>query len=139
MSTQAHTTRLATSQRTADSRRDVPTPTIEPVIVCVVDTGMPAADVANSVSAPALSAHTPPTGWSRVIFDPIVFTMRQPPVSVPSAMAVCALRTTQIGTSSFGRQRGLPAIRSAKMMPMVFWASLAPWPRLYAAADTSWP
>ena len=68
VSTQAQTTRLATSQRTADSRRDVPTPTIEPVIVCVVDTGIPAADVANSVSAPALSAQTPPTGWSRVIF-----------------------------------------------------------------------
>ena len=25
------------------------------------------------------------------------------------------------------------------MMPIVFWASLAPWPRLKAAAETSWP
>ena len=24
------------------------------------------------------------------------------------------------------------------MMPIVFWASFVPWPRLYAAADTSW-
>jgi hypothetical protein len=30
-----------------------------PVMVCVVDTGMPAADVANSVTAAADSAATP--------------------------------------------------------------------------------
>ena len=90
VSTQAHTTRPATPQRTADSRRLAPTPTMAPVMVCVVDTGMPAADVKNSVAAAADSAATPPTGWSRVIFEPIVFTMRQPPVSVPSAMAVWA-------------------------------------------------
>ena len=39
---QAHTTRDATPHRTADSRRVAPTPTIAPVIVCVVETGMPA-------------------------------------------------------------------------------------------------
>ena len=32
---------LATFQRTADSRRAAPTPTIAPVMVCVVETGMP--------------------------------------------------------------------------------------------------
>src|SRR4051812_28689210 len=30
------------------------------------------------------------------------------------------------------------AINSSQMMPMVFCASLPPWPRLYAPADTSW-
>ena len=95
---QAHTTRLAMPQRTADSRRLAPTPTMAPVIVCVVDTGMPACDVKNSVAAAADSAATPPTGWRRVIFEPIVFTIRQPPVSVPSAMAVCADSTTHSGT-----------------------------------------
>ena len=54
--TQAHTTRLATPQRTADSRRAAPTPTIDPVIVWVVETGMPAADVKNRVAAAAVSA-----------------------------------------------------------------------------------
>src|SRR5437763_5195266 len=37
----AQTTRLATPQRTAERRRAAPTPTMAPVMVCVVDTGMP--------------------------------------------------------------------------------------------------
>ncbi len=36
VSTQAHTICRATPQRTADSRFDEPTPTMAPVIVCVV-------------------------------------------------------------------------------------------------------
>ena len=39
--TQAQMTVRATPQRTADKRRVAPTPTIAPVIVCVVLTGMP--------------------------------------------------------------------------------------------------
>ena len=38
---QASTIRRATPQRTAEARRAAPTPMIEPVIVCVVDTGIP--------------------------------------------------------------------------------------------------
>jgi hypothetical protein len=41
VSTHAQTIRAAIPQRTADSRRVVPTPTIAPVIVWVVETGMP--------------------------------------------------------------------------------------------------
>ena len=104
VSTQAHTTRPATPHRTADRRRAAPTPTMAPVMVWVVDTGMPAADVANSVAAAADSAATPPDGCRRVIFEPIVFTMRHPPVSVPRPMAVCAESTTQSGTSASGGQ-----------------------------------
>ena len=81
--THAHTTRPATPQRTADSRRLAPTPTMAPVMVCVVDTGMPACEVKKRVAAAADSAATPPTGCSLVIREPIVLTMRQPPVSVP--------------------------------------------------------
>jgi hypothetical protein len=33
-----------------------------------------------------------------VIFEPMVWTMRQPPISVPSAMAVWQAITTQNGT-----------------------------------------
>ena len=46
-----------------------------------------------------LTAAIPPIGCSLVMREPIVFTMRQPPVSVPRPMAVWAASTTQIGTS----------------------------------------
>jgi hypothetical protein len=109
-----------------------------PVIVCVVDTGIPPADVANRVTAAADSAATPPTGCSLVMRDPIVLTMRQPPVSVPSAMAVWADRTTHRGVDPPGLAWPV-AMRRARMTPIVFWASFAPWPRLNAAAEASWP
>src|SRR5208283_300569 len=59
---QAHTIRVAIPQRTADSRLTAPTPTMAPVMVWVVLTGIPARAVANKVMAPALSAQKPPTG-----------------------------------------------------------------------------
>ena len=96
----AHTMRPATPHLTADSLRVAvtPTPMIAPVMVCVVETGMPAAVAPNSVIAPAVSAQKPPTGRSFVIFMPIVFTMRQPPNSVPSAIAASLASTTHSGT-----------------------------------------
>ena len=60
---------------------------IEPVMVCVVETGMPKWVATNSMTEPAVSAHTPCIGVSRVIFDPMVLTIRQPPASVPAAIA----------------------------------------------------
>ena len=56
------------------------------------------------MAAAADSAATPPTGWSRVIVEPIVLTIRQPPVSVPSPMAMWADSTTHSGTLGAGRQ-----------------------------------
>ena len=88
----AHTIRLATPQRTAESLCTAPTPTIAPVMVWVVLTGIPASAVPKRVMAPALSAQNPPKGFSLVILDPIVWTMRQPPEYVPKAMAVWAAR-----------------------------------------------
>ena len=41
VSSQAQTMRPATPQRTAESRRVAPTPTIDPVMACVVLTGTP--------------------------------------------------------------------------------------------------
>ena len=108
-----------------------------PVMVWVVETGMPACDVKNSVAAAADSAATPPTGCRRVIFEPIVLTIRQPPVSVPRPIAMWAESTTHSGTSEPTGRCPLP-MRTARMTPIVFWASLPPWPRLNAAADTSW-
>ena len=51
-------------------------------------------------SAAPVSAEKPPIGCSLVIFVPIVLMMRQPPDSVPSPMAVCAMRITHSGTGS---------------------------------------
>src|SRR5919198_5268991 len=95
---QAHTMRRAPPQRTADSRRVEPVPTIAPVIVWVVDTGMPRKVARYSEEAAAVSAEKPPIGLSAVIFCPRVLTMRQPPDSVPSAIAPLAARITQNGT-----------------------------------------
>src|SRR3954462_2034944 len=96
--TQAITIRCATFQRTAEARRAAPTPTIAPVIVWVVETGMPRLVAANNGIDPAVSAQTPCKGVSRVIRDPIVRTIRQPPSSVPNAIAPLQLTTTQKGT-----------------------------------------
>src|SRR3977135_3651095 len=93
VNTQAHTIRPATRHLTADNRVVEPTPAIAPVIVCVVDTGIPAGLAANRVISPAVSAQKPPTVRSLVIFEPMVWTMRQPPESVPSAIAACAAST----------------------------------------------
>ena len=54
VSTQAQTILPATPQRTALARCVEPTPTMAPVMVCVVETGTPSAVAMNSVSAPPL-------------------------------------------------------------------------------------
>src|ERR1051325_3644951 len=97
---QAHTTRPATPHRTAERRWIDPTPTIAPVIVWVVDTGIPWAETKKRVAAAADSPATPPEGASFVIRDPRVWTTRHPPVRVPRAMALWALSTTHSGTSA---------------------------------------
>ena len=97
VSIQAQTIRPATPHFTADNRRVAPTPTIDPVIVCVVETGVPVIVTYASVIAAADSAQKPPTGFSFVIRVPIVRTMRQPPDNVPSAIAACADSTTAVG------------------------------------------
>ena len=60
-----------------------PTPIIAPVIVCVVETGIPKLLTTNKVNAPAVSAQTPSKGVTLVILEPIVFTIFQPPNKVP--------------------------------------------------------
>jgi hypothetical protein len=57
--------------------------------------------------------------------DPMVFTIRHPPDSVPSPMAECAASTTHTGTSELAP--ACPeAMSTARMIPIVFWASLPP-------------
>ena len=53
---QAITTLPATPQRTAEARLATPAPMIEPVMVCVVDTGMPMAEARKITIDPAVEA-----------------------------------------------------------------------------------
>ena len=69
---QAHTILPATPHFTADSRRVAPTPTMAPVMVWVVETGVPVRVAYASVIAAPVSAQKPPIGRSLVIFEPIV-------------------------------------------------------------------
>ena len=48
--------REAKPQRTADTRRDKPTPPIAPEMVCVVETGMPREVAMNNAIAPEVCA-----------------------------------------------------------------------------------
>ena len=57
----------ATPQRTAEVLWAAPTPMMAPVMVCVVETGMPMNVAMNSVIAPPVSAAKPPTGLSFVM------------------------------------------------------------------------
>src|SRR5207244_11382220 len=92
-------------------------------------------------------AQKPPNGVSLVIRWPIVRTMRHPPAMVPSPIAACAERITQMGMwSALGRWNAWTGnatnsaeleARRATMIPIVFWASLVPCPREYSAAETS--
>lgn len=52
VSIQVHTMREANPQRTADMRRAIPTPTIAPVMVCVVETVMPSQVARNKAIEP---------------------------------------------------------------------------------------
>src|SRR5712691_4147503 len=72
VSTHAQTICPATPHRTAESRLVDPTPTIEPVIACVVLTPTPRYVAVKTAMAAPVSAANPLTGCSLVIFDPIV-------------------------------------------------------------------
>ena len=85
---QAHNNLTVTPQRTAETLLVTPTPIIEPVMVCVVETGILKCSVVNKVKAPADSATTPSKAVTFVILEPIVFTIFQPPLSVPKAITV---------------------------------------------------
>ena len=84
----AHTMLPATPQRTAESFCTEPTPTIAPVMVCVVDTGTPRPVARNKVAAPLAEALKPLTGRSLVMRCHMVLTMRQPPNNVPRPITV---------------------------------------------------
>ena len=127
---------LVTPHRTALNLFVAPAPMIEPVMVWVVLTGMPKILVENNVKAPAVSALNPSKDLKWVILVPIVFTILQPPIRVPVAIAIWHAMTTQKGMVSL--VESLPAaIMATKIIPIAFCASFAPCPMLYAAAEIS--
>ena len=97
VSIHAHNRLTVTPHLTADNLFVAPTPIIDPVMVCVVLTGTLKCSVINNVIAPAVSAATPSSGVTFVIRVPIVFTIFQPPLKVPSAIATKQDKGTQSG------------------------------------------
>lgn len=132
---QAQTIFKVTPQRTAESLRTDPTPEIAPVMTWVVLTGTPKYVEVKMLTALAVSAQKPSMGCSFVILLPIVLTILQPPLKVPNAIAVYALKTTHNGTVKF--LINPPTNSKLVIMPMVFCASLPPCPKLKSAADNN--
>src|SRR5919199_3801837 len=95
---QAVTIRPAMPQRTDERRLVAPTPRIEEEMTCVVETGIPRRLAISITVAAAVSAAKPSIGRNATTRRPIVCTMRQPPIEVPSPMAVAADRITHSGT-----------------------------------------
>ena len=70
---------------------------------------------------------------------PIVRMIRQPPVQVPSAIAVADVTTTQSGTSKWSGLMFPCATSASVMMPIVFWASFVPCDSASSPEDSHWP
>ena len=131
--TQAPTMEYATFQCTARNRFAQPTPIMEPVTTCVVDTGRCRKVAVKIVNAELISAASPFTGSKRNILFPTVRIMRQPPTLVPAHMANAQAIFTRKGTSSSPMY---PPDKSASVMiPMHFCASFEPWENAITAAD----
>src|SRR4030081_3299351 len=107
-----------------------------PVMVCVVETGTPSQVAMNRVAAPPVSAQNPCIGVNLLIRKPMVRTIRQPAIRVTYAIAAWHASTTQNGTEN-SAPRCPCEYSSTAMMPMVFCASLPPWPSEYRDAETN--
>jgi len=88
VNTQAATMRIAVSHFMPAKLCTEPTPIIDPEMVCVVEIGIPKYVAKKMEHDPANSAQKPCTGFNLVNFIPIVFTIFQPPIIVPTAIAV---------------------------------------------------
>src|SRR4051812_31717441 len=95
VSPQPQTISPATPHLTALTRVTDPTPAMEPAIACVVETGRPSRVGKKMEMAAPVSAQNPLRGLRRVSRDPMVLTIRHPPLSVPRLMAALASAMTQ--------------------------------------------
>ena len=75
--------RLMTGQWVPPKPFTRPTPAMDPVTVCVVDTGIPYSVATKMMLAALASALQPLKGLRWVMLVPIVCTIRQPPKRVP--------------------------------------------------------
>ena len=95
----ANTMERATPQLTAFIRFAEPTPIIDPLTTCVVDTGKCKKVAVKIVIAEFKSAAKPFMVSNLKILVPIVEIIRQPPAAVPNAIAVAHPSFTHVGTS----------------------------------------
>ena len=92
--------------------------------VCVVESGKPACEAVRITAAPAPWAAKPCAGSILMIRLPIVRMMRQPPVSVPSAITIAQMRMTHSGIANEG---SAPEMNRARVKtPMNFCPSFEP-------------
>ena len=131
VTTHAITDCPATPQRTALRACAAPTPTMAPVIVWVVETGMPMAVRQNerdgAAGLRAEAADRPQLG------DLQAHGLHDAPAAEHGAQrdgGVAGVRITQIGGIADSAAVDAGRDQQQPMMPMVFWASLLPWPRL---------
>ena len=122
-------------QLTALTRMAVPTPIIDPLTTCVVDTGKCNNVAVKIVIAEFKSAANPLILSNLKILLPTVAIIFQPPAAVPNAIAVAQAILTQIGTSKVCK---CPlATKVNVIMPIAFCASLDPCENDIKAADTN--
>ena len=125
---QAMTMLPATPQRTADERCAAPTPMMAPVMVCVVETGMPKKrgdeqrDRAAGLSREAADRLQ--------LGDALTHGLDDAPAAEHRAEADGQEAAHDHPVGQVVLRRDSAAISSSQMMPMVFCASLPPWPRL---------
>ena len=100
---QANTIDRAVLQLTAFTRIAVPTPIMEPLTTCVVDTGKCNKVAVKIVRAEFKSAAKPLILSSLKILLPTVAMIFQPPAAVPNAIAVAQASFTHNGTSRVGK------------------------------------
>lgn len=98
---QASTMRFRTPHRTSAMRFDAPAPTMQDVIVCVVDSGMPNIEATKMVDDAEASAANPCHETMRVIFEPTVSMIFQPPKLVPSPMVNAQTMIAEFVISNF--------------------------------------
>src|SRR5207248_6084835 len=86
VTTQATTMCPAIPQRTADKRLVAPTPRMAEEMTWVVEPGLPKRLATAMMAAAAVSAAKPLIGRNPTTLSPIVLTMRQPSIDLPTPL-----------------------------------------------------
>ena len=97
VSTHASAISFTTLQFTAEILFAAPTPMIDVVLVCVVETGMPVVEARKRQIAAAISDAKPWYTSSFVIFCPTSFIILYPPMDVPRPIMAEHMIISQMG------------------------------------------